>query len=185
MALRPPRFMRADVRELYPPGSEAPPAAPPTHKAGTPVDLYGDRPGQRKQRGRQPLPPRVERAPDLVALERGHLLYGQRADERGQVRVARLLEGDTGTRLEATFAIATIIVQNTAAAATILVAVGEADPVLASAVAIVPPGRLVSVPVAGERVVRAATADGSPLAAGELVVLTATDRPLAATAGQL
>ncbi len=45
------RLMRVDVRELYPAGSEVPPALPPMHKPGTPTALYGDRPGQHKRRG--------------------------------------------------------------------------------------------------------------------------------------
>jgi hypothetical protein len=176
-------FGRATVAELYPP--EVDPALPPRHKPGTPTDLYGDRPDQRKRRGAQPLPPRRERPPGLLASERGALLYGEPLAGLGQVQVDRLLEGETGDRLEATFAISSVIVQNTSAARTILVSAGEVDPARQNAVLVCPPGRLVSVPMGGERVIRYATADGVALGAGELVIITASDRQLGPASGAL
>lgn len=176
---RPFGFGRVQVRELLPPAGDT--ARPPTHKPHTPTALYGDRPGQRKQRGRQPLPPRRERPPDLVALERGELLYGGR-EERAAAH-ARLLEGDTRVTLEATFAIGSVIVQNTSAASTVLVAGGNVEPALGNALAIVPPRRIVSVPVGAERTLSIGA--GAALAAGELVIVTATDAMLAAGGGSL
>lgn len=179
---RPFGFGRVQVRELLPPPGDT--AAPPRReRPRTPVDLYGDRPNHRKQRGRQPLPPRRERPADLVALERGELLYGGR-EERAAAH-ARLLEGAASVRLEATFAIGSVIVQNTSAGATVIVAGGNVDPALGNALAIVPPGRIVSVPVGSERTLSIATVGGTALLAGELVIVTATDAMLAAGGGTL
>lgn len=51
---------------------------PPTHKPGTPTDLYGADPARAKRRGQLPTPPRRERPPDLEATAAGVAIYGPR-----------------------------------------------------------------------------------------------------------
>ncbi len=146
--------------------------------------VVGGRPATRK-RTALPTPPARERPPALAATEFGMALYGDRHLGRGAIAVARLQAGDTVARLEATFEAATLTVQNRSATLTVIASLGEADPVIGNAILVCGPGRLVSVPIGAERVIRLATATGAPIAAGDVVIATATDARLSPAAGAI